>query len=224
MLLRAFFLIFLFSVLTVTMLATTGLYARAKAVDRALAFVPAAYQRGLATLPQAFANGAFVPPQSQAATCISNDSPCGYSSTQTITVPAQTAPLVSTACAPAAPNCARNLQKQGIDESRLGLQMAITIFDARGNPVVTRTKYMTLRTFGVAPYFALIGERDGAFGDRAVDAEGENAGAAASPMQSGTQIRVLYHDTTGANPDSEHDTYSTQGWNSGNAGSPDWSP
>jgi len=115
------------------------------------------------------------------------------------------------------------MQEQVIGDGRLGLQIHASIYDAGKSLLVTRTKYVTLRTFGVDPYFAVIGERDSAAGDRTYAPEGENAGYAATAEQTDTQIKVKYHDTTGANGDSEHNVWSTQGWSSGNTGNLNWS-
>jgi hypothetical protein len=225
MLLRTFFLIFILSLLTLTMLATTLYLGKAVLYERALAYVPAAYQTALARIAQSFAagNGAYAPAPSTSPTCISNDTPCTFYANETIALPAQTAPTAARTCDATLSNCAQNMQEQVIAESRIGIEVTASIYDAGKSLVVKRTKFLTLRTFGVAPYFAVIGERDGAMGDRGTAPEGENAGLTGSATQADTQIKVRYHDTTGANPDSEHDRWSTQGWSSGNASASNWS-
>lgn len=224
MLLRAFFLIFLFSLLTVTTISATAMFSKVLIYNRALGYLPAGYQMGLASVTQSFAGGTFVAATPAPASCVSNDAPCSFYASQATIAPSQTAPSATASCASAGvTNCAANLQKQVIDEKRMGLQLQITILDANKSPLVSRTKFLTLRTFGVAPYYAVIGERDGAQGDRAPTPEGENAGLPSDPMQAGTLIKVQYHDTTGANPDTEHNTWTTQGWSSGNSTPSAWS-
>lgn len=225
MLLRAFFLIFILSLLTLTMLATTLFLGKAVLYERALAYVPAAYQTGLASIAQSFAagNGSYVPAPATPLTCVSHDTPCTFYASETIVLPAQTAPAATRACDATLTNCAENMQEQVIGEGRIGLQVNASIYDAAQSLIVRRAKFVTVRTFGVAPYFAVIGERDGTVGERGTSPEGENAGLPASAAQADTQIKVRYHDTTGANPDSEHDRWSTQGWSSGNAGASNWS-
>lgn len=58
----------------------------------------------------------------------------------------------------------------------MGLQINVSIYDAGKSLLLTRTKYVTLRTFGIDPYFAVIGERDSVAGDRAAAPEGEVPG------------------------------------------------
>ncbi|GAC1657831.1 MAG: hypothetical protein NVS9B12_10150 [Vulcanimicrobiaceae bacterium] len=223
MLLRAVFLFFLLSVLTIDALAESALFAKVALYDRALAYVPAAYKRGLASLPLAFVTGRFAPPTPIAPACISNDSPCTMFVRQTLSAPAQIPPANGTACSAPATNCAMNLQKEAIAESRLGLQLSTELLDANMNPLLVRTHFLTVRTFAVPPYFALAGERDATMGDRGNAPEGEDAGLPGGAGRDSTQIRVVYHDITGKNADTERDAWVTQGWSSPN-GLTGWTP
>ncbi|MFN2529096.1 MAG: hypothetical protein ABR584_10320 [Candidatus Baltobacteraceae bacterium] len=225
MLLRAFFLVFILSLVMLTMLATTLFMGKAVLYERALGYVPASYQQGLARVAQSFkaGNGAYIAQAPPPLSCISNDSPCSFYAGQSIVVPSQSSPMGTRLCDTSTTNCAVNMQERVIGEGRMGLQINASIYDARKSLLLMRTKYVTLRTFGVDPYFAVIGERDSAAGNWAATPEGENAGYAASATQTDTQIKIKYHDTTGVNGDSEHDIWSTQGWSSGNSGDSNWS-
>ncbi|GAC1392938.1 MAG: hypothetical protein NVSMB31_11640 [Vulcanimicrobiaceae bacterium] len=227
MLLRAFYLSFLLSLLTMAELMMTLFISKVLLFERALASIPAGYQHGLALLQAAFqTSGTYVQPQPAPLACVSNDTPCSLYATETITLPPQAAPAAGTSCSnPGITNCAMNLQADAhIAEGRMGVQLVITIADRYKNPIVTRTKYLTLRTFPVAPYVAVIGERDGTMADRTSDAEGETAGLQRAPGQDDTQIKVTYHNTVTNTDDTARNVWSTQGWSSGNSGSAAWSP
>ncbi|MBC5815972.1 MAG: hypothetical protein GIW97_05465, partial [Candidatus Eremiobacteraeota bacterium] len=188
MLLRVFFLVFILSLVILTMLATTLFMGKAVLYERALAYIPASYQQALATVAQSIkaGNGSYIAPAPAPLNCISKDSPCSFYAGQTIVVPSQSAPAGARPCDTSSTNCAVNMQEQVIGEGRLGLQINASIYDAGKSLLVRRTKYVTLRTFGVDPFFAVIGERDSAAGDRTQAPEGENAGYAATAAQTDT--------------------------------------
>lgn len=218
MLLRTIAFTVLVSVLTVTMLTVTAAMARIAAYERALAYVPAAYQSALATLHQSFAGGTYVAAGPAEPACVSNDNPCTFFATSTLAVSTQATPQPLSPC-DASPNCAANLQVHpAVAEGRASIEVTLTILNADRQPVVTRHRSITARTFSVAPYFALTGERDGTMTDRTTASEGDNAGAPT------TQITVKYHDTTGANTDIKSDRWATEGWTNGNTTTGTWSP
>lgn len=206
------------AILTVTMLTVTASIAKVATYERALGYVPSAYQSALATFKQSFSTGSYAPPASTAPVCLSNDSPCTFYGTAAITLPPQSAPQATSDCGATA-NCAANLQVHPVvAESRISARVTIAILDGNRQPLVTRARFISARTFSVAPYVAVTGERDGAVTDRTTASEGDNAGAPA------TQIIVKYHDTTGTTADIEKDRWSTQGWTNGNTTPSTWSP
>lgn len=219
MLLRTIGFIMLVSVLTVTMLTVTASMARIAAYERALGYIPAAYQTALAALQQSFATGAYVATAAPAPpVCVSNDDPCTFYASSSISVSTQATPQPLSACN-ASPNCAANLQMHpAVAEGRVSIEATLTVLNGNRQPVVTRHRYITARTFAVAPYIAVTGERDGTMANRGTASEGDNAGA---PK---TQIAVKYHDTTGANPDISSDRWATEGWTNGNTTPGTWSP
>ena len=220
MLLRTMSFTVLASVLTATMLTVTAAMARIAAYERALAYVPAAYQIALASLQQSFATGAYAAAAPSDPACVSNSKPCTFYATSAIAVTTQATPQPLSACG-ASPNCAANLQRHpAVAEGRISVKATLTILNGNRQPVVTRLRYITARTFGVAPYLAVTGERDGTMSDRTTASEGDSAGA------SKTQISVKYHDTTGANPDIAGDRWATEGWSNGNGNTTNttWSP
>ena len=214
MLLRTLAFTVLVSVLTVTMLTVTAAMARIVAYERALLYLPAAYQGALATLRQSFATGSYVAASRTDPACVSNDNPCTFFATSTIALSTQATPQPLTECG-ASPNCAANLQTHpAVAESRISADATLTISNANHQTVVTRHRSITARTFGVAPYLAITGERDGTMSDRTTASEGDDAGAAK------TQITVKYHDVTGSNPDIESNHWATEGWTNGNTNPP----
>ena len=226
--LRAFFFIAVLSLATVALLNVALFLAKVAAYERALAYVPAGYQSGLAQLETSLARDVQnkypqqgLPYNAVApvpAVCISNDRPCTYYASSTIVIPSQSAPAATQSCDASQTNCAQNMQEHpAVTEGRAAAQITTSILDRDRVPIVTRTKFVTLRTFGVDPYVALIGERDGAIGNRSAAPEGENAGLPT------TQIVVKYHNTQDGS-ETERDRWSTQGWSSGNGSTGTWSP
>ena len=92
-------------------------------------------------------------------------------------------------------------------------------------------RYVTLRTFDVAPYVALIGERDGTMNDGASAAEGEDAGNVADGQTDDTRIRVRYYqtpapgETPGPGPTPapvSRDQWTSQRWSNSNGNATGW--
>ncbi len=94
--------------------------------------------------------------------------------------------------------------------------MIVDITTGDGTLVLSRDKFLTVRTFSVAPYAAVIGERDAATTESAAAGEGDSAGLNA------TRITVKYRAPGRA--DVEQNAWNTLGWGGGNAQRDGWSP
>ena len=99
-----------------------------------------------------------------------------------------------------------------------------SVVAASGEVLVTRHRFVTLRTFGVPPYVAVVGQRDGDDGAATSSPEGEDAGAAGSADVDDTRIHVRYFNAASGTYDAgEVVDWSTRGWSNGNGNASGWS-
>ena len=222
----------------VVMLASSLAVQRTVTFERAAATVPDGFAIGLAALrtqlqTQISSGTAPTAPPPTTATCVSGDTPCSYSAVETITLTTQTTPAPAATCAPgAASECANNLQAHPlVNEGRVAAAISTAISDSSGTVLLTRVRYVSFRTFAVAPYVALIGERDGTLSDGGTVAEGEDAGNVADAQTDDTRIRVRYYQTTppGSTPvpgptpaPVSRDQWSSQTWSNSNGNATGW--
>ncbi|GAC1500542.1 MAG: hypothetical protein NVS1B14_04540 [Vulcanimicrobiaceae bacterium] len=223
--LRTFFLASLIALLTTALLVVCAASARTVRDARLRAYIPLGYQLALANLQQSIAADyvagrpqhglPFTRPRAVLNACVAADDPCRVRATAWAEFSTQTPP--GTAACSAAPSCAQNLQVQGaVAEGRASVHVIVEVMRGDGMLVLSRDKYVTLRTFAVSPYAAVIGERDGATAESAADGEGDSAGL------STTRIAVKYRAPGRA--DVPQNVWSTRGWTGGNAQRDRWSP
>jgi hypothetical protein len=118
--------------------------------------------------------------------------PFRYAITATITA-------ASAADAGSGTDAATNLQAAVIDEQRVSAIVSATVTGPAGNPLGTRTRYLTYRVFDTAPFAVISGSGDSAAANGAQSsAEGDSGGAAGGPARTpkgdeleDTRIHVL---------------------------------
>jgi len=137
---------------------------------------------------------------------------------------------------------AENVQTDVLaQETRTSIRMTVTITDAGGGPLVSRDELLTVRTFDVPPFAAVVGAAD-ASAPSALVAEGDGAGcdpgnaATCDPGATAvddTQIhdqRACLEDGNGGHctppgsglPILSQDTFASPSWANGNIAVPGW--
>lgn len=136
---------------------------------------------------------------------------------------------------------ATNLQTDVLaQEARSSIQMVVSVTDAQGSPLLTRSELLTVRTFAAAPYAAVVGAAD-ASAPTSLVAEGDGAGCdpnnptTCDPNASvvdDTQIhdqRVCQEDGNGGlcpngngTVPIDVDLFASPGWQNGNIAPPGW--
>lgn len=205
----------LYALALVALLAATilsaGLAMTRMTISRmAQPYITAGYQRALTSLEQSVSADmqtggipspapVFTPIPAQCA-----NAACTYKTSETIALTTTGAPVNGSACDASKTNCAPNVQSNAyVAESRVAAQISVTVTDASGATVATRTGTVILRTFDAPPYVTLAGSRDGTFDDIAAShAAGDDGGAppatpdpcaSASPgIADDTTVRVAY--------------------------------
>ena len=230
MLVRALFAVLGVATIVATMTLGGLASARALTYRRAAAFVPAGYDAGLAqllaTVAASVRSGTAIPATiSVAPVCASHDVPCGFTSSERITLTTTATPQPSSPCGGESTNCAVNLQAHPIvGESRVAVRIDTSIVARSGELVVVRGRYVTLRTFGVPPFVAIAGERDGSDGGDSTAPEGEDAGVAGSATADDTRIHLRYFNAqTGTYDAGDANRWATQGWSNANGNASGWS-
>lgn len=204
----------IFYVALIALIATTILSAglamtRMSITRMAQPFVAAGYQRALNSLQQTLAadmqSGGMPFPAPTFApigpSCA--NAACTYRTTETIAIAQTASPTAGPSCDPAQTNCALDVQTNAyVGESRLEAVVTVTVSDAHGAVIATRSGTAVLRTFHAPPYVAIAGSGETAFddaGSRAIGDDGGAAPATPNPCAStsagaadDTSVRVAY--------------------------------
>lgn len=206
----------LFYVALIVLVATTILSAglamtRMTIARMAQPYIAVGYQRAAQSLEQTVSaqmqSGGVPNPRPSftplAAACA--NTACTYKTSETIAFTDAGAAATAGTCDALQTNCAPNVQSNAyVGESRVTAQITVTVTDAGGATVASRSDTVILRTFAAPPYVALAGLREGTFDD--VDSShttGDDGGAppatpnpcaSASPgVAADTTVRVAYH-------------------------------
>jgi hypothetical protein len=177
-------------------------------------YIAAGYQRAATALQQRIAAqiaGGSAPYPTPAFTPLPAacaNATCTYLTSETIVFTETAKPTAGPACDVSQTNCAPNVQTNSyVGESRLTAQITVNVQNSKGNVLASRSGTVVLRTFGVAPYAAIAGSRDGAFDDiTGAHLTGDDGGAppaTPNPCAGGawgvaedTTIRVAYRNQT----------------------------
>ena len=238
MLAGALFYVALIALVATTILSAGFAMTRMTIARMAQPYIAAGYQRATSSLEQTvsaemqaggvpYPRPTFTP---LAAACA--NAACTYKTAETIAFTDSGAASSAGACDASQTNCAPNVQSNAyVGESRLTAQITVTVTDAGGSTVASRSGAVILRTFASPPYVALAGSRDGTFDDVAAShTAGDDGGAppaTPNPCASGTTgvaddttVRVAYHNTSTSacgdgsswNQASYSSTTSASGW------------
>ena len=135
------------------------------------------------------------------------DSECRYSTSERIQFTTKQLSAPAASCDRTQTNCASAEEGNAyVDESRVTARVTVTVSDASGTALVTKSSDATFRTLHRAPYVTTAGSRDGSFDGAGTDASsGDDGGVTAgSPdpcatasagVSDDTTIRVQYRDT-----------------------------
>jgi len=136
---------------------------------------------------------------------------------------------------------AENVQADALaQEARVSIAMTVSVTDAQGSPLVSRSELLTVRTFDAPPYAAVSGVADGA-APTALVAEGDTAGCdPATPSTCDPDASTAYLDPTeifatrvcapdgnggtcpADNPPVGEDNFASPMWQNGNIAPPGW--
>jgi hypothetical protein len=231
----------IFYVALIALVATTILSAglamtRMTVTRMAQPFIAAGYQRALNSLQQTIAADVqsgvpFPTPTFAPLGPACANAACTYTTTETIALAQSASPTPGPSCDPGQTNCALNVQTNAyVSESRLSAVVTVTVSDARGAVIATRSLTAALRTFDAPPYVALAGAGESAFDDAGSRAIGDDGGAApATPnpcasasagVADDTSVRVAYRNEKTA-ACSDGSTWGNASYSSG-AGASGW--
>lgn len=235
----------IFYVALIALLATTILSAglamtRMTITRMAQPYLAAGYQRAIASAQETIARDMqsggvpFPAPSFTPLPPACANSTCSYTTTETIALTQSASPTTGPSCDPVQSNCASNVQTNAyVHESRLTAFIAVTVNDARGAVIATRSQTAILRTFDTPPYVAIAGSRESSFDDaarsRAQGDDGGTAPATPNPCASAsagvaddTSVRVAYRNERTA-ACSDGSSWADASYSSEAAGS-GWSP
>lgn len=191
--------------LVATTILSAGLAMTRAGISRmAQPYLAAGYQRALGSLQQSIAADmqsggvpfpapAFAPLGPSCA-----NAACTFTTTETLAVAQTASPSAGPSCDPVQTNCALNVQTNAyVGESRLAAVITVTVNDAHGAIVATRSGTAVLRTFDAPPYVAIAGSGESSFDDAGARAIGDDGGAApATPNPCASAIAGVADDTS----------------------------
>ncbi len=169
MLSNALFYVALMAVVATTFITAGMAMTRASIHRLSESYIEAGEQRAFSALTQTLAadirEGAlpaalpvFTPIP---ASCVQSGQPCGYYSSETITLTPNASPQPFASCDPASSNCASNEEANTyVDENRVSARISVTVTAADGTAVATRSRDVILRTLRTPPYIAVSGSND----------------------------------------------------------------